>query len=768
MFDSTGTRFDFSVCADIRDAAVLRFSQHTGDAIDINGMTFSFLATPKNGVSSQSLPLEYGVSPGELLLTIPALTAGEYSYELFTTSDTGDTQRIIYGVLTAISSEHAASLTTAASDASLRTLVITVPNIQQSAFSLRWLASSVAQNAAAEAQQSAQHAEQILSSVSEISDKAQAASEAALAALDKLNALDARIAELDGHILSAIVPNPATNTWFICGKNTGYQVSGSPGQSPKLSSSGTWMLYNIETQQWDDTGVSATGEDGHSPYINAAGNWCTWNVLSGQFEDTGLPAAGKNGVNGSSVRRILGHLPLPISGDNCNGGVYYYVRSDAMPAVAATGWISVEFAPAVMDLVINGVSIPNPESLDNLVDYWINAVSSANCGVSMTWNNNSQQFIITALQPGSNGNSITISTSSDYPNSGSLSGGADASPEHYDVYAWLEQGNGGSWVCVGLADDLATAEIYGLVKLGTDTPIPTGTPVGSNADGQMVIPYADYTMPGTMSPSTSDVLSSGGALGLDENKRLLSQPASYGSYGSVKPSTNSIPNTRCIGINDDGSIGVNWASLTSAGVVRLGSQYKQSNPRPYQLGVGATTNHELANNLVYGGALQHITPTGWADKNMPWLSAQMSATPEWFNDQFYLGLVTSPQFGQSQSSGLCLLPATSDRLAGVYLASSLSDTRNNAVPEASTVLNYLETHYYTSKELYSKKEIDETLKQYATVTALTSDYATKKMLQSLSGQVIHHTPSWHGDVILSEEDYEALETIDPLTKYYII
>lgn len=107
-------------------------------------------------------------------------------------------------------------------------------------------------------------------------------------ALGKLNALDARLAEVEGHITSAIVPNPVTNTWWICGSNTGYQVTGDPGKSPRLSAVGTWMIWNVETQEWDDTEISAAGEDGHSPYVNAAGNWCEWSVLAGEYRDTGL------------------------------------------------------------------------------------------------------------------------------------------------------------------------------------------------------------------------------------------------------------------------------------------------------------------------------------------------------------------------------------------------------------------------------------------------------------------------------------------------
>lgn len=177
--------------------------------------------------------------------------------------------------------------------------------------------------------------------------------------------------------------------------------------------------------------------------------------------------------------------------------------------------------------------------------------------------------------------------------------------------------------------------------------------------------------------------------------------ASTTSYGLVRLSTNAQTDSNCVGINADGSLGVTFASLTAAGIIRLGSQHGQSNPKPYIIGIGANANHQLSNNLLFGGALQHMSPTNWSQQGMDWVTDQMASTPEWYNDAYYLGLNTTEQFSQSLS-GLGLKPASTTLLAGVFLANDLSDGRPNAVPTAQQVSN-------VTNAMYTKAEVDAML-----------------------------------------------------------
>ena len=677
MLDFTGTRFDFTVCSGLRETVAIRFFRAgTTEGVDLSGAAFMGRATERMTGTVVDLPVEHGSEKGALYLTVPELRADEFEYELYATDSAGEVQRMLYGTMTAISSEHAASLADSAKQTAQRTLLARLPDEVISPLELRWSGSSVTQKAAQDAADSAREAQEALDEMEQVRKDAEDAVKQAQDALGKLNALDARLAEVEGHITSAIVPNPVTNTWWICGSNTGYQVTGDPGKSPRLSAVGTWMIWNVETQEWDDTEISAAGEDGHSPYVNAAGHWCTWNVLTGEYRDTGLPAAGKDGIDGARVRRIIvpGKDHIPQSGETCNGGFYYYCP-------------------------------------------WYD----------------------------------------------------EANDRHFDVYAWLESDDGsGSWVCVGEANDIATAEIYGLVRLGTDTTVQDGAPVGNDAAGQLSVPHADFTTPGTVRLATADVLAEGGAVGFDAEGRMVAQPAAYGRYGTMKPSANTVPGTWCIGINSDGTAGVNWAGLNSAGVVKLGSKFGQSNPIPYQQGVGATEDHKLANNLVFGGALQHMSPSAWGSKHMDWLDSQMSKTPEWFGDAYYLGLATSGQFTQSQTGGLELQSAAADLLAGVFLASSMTDGRGNAVPGAAMVLEHLDECYYKKEFLFTKEEVNSVLRQYVTKVYADSTFAGKTELDDLSEAVIHKTDEWVGDVVVTEEEYNGMTEHNPKIKYYIV
>lgn len=677
MLDFTGTRFDFTVCSGLRETVAIRFFRAgTTEGVDLSGAAFMGRATERMTGTVVDLPVEHGSEKGALYLTVPELRADEFEYELYATDSAGEVQRMLYGTMTAISSEHAASLADSAKQTAQRTLLARLPDEVISPLELRWSGSSVTQKAAQDAADSAREAQEALDEMEQVRKDAEDAVKQAQDALGKLNALDAKLAEVEGHITSAIVPNPVTNTWWICGSNTGYQVTGDPGKSPRLSAVGTWMIWNVETQEWDDTEISAAGEDGHSPYVNAAGNWCEWSVLAGEYRDTGLPAAGKDGIDGARVRRIIvpGKDHIPQSGETCNGGFYYYCP-------------------------------------------WYD----------------------------------------------------EANDRHFDVYAWLESDDGsGSWVCVGEANDIATAEIYGLVRLGTDTTVQDGAPVGNDAAGQMSVPHADFTTPGTVRLATADVLAEGGAVGFDAEGRMVAQPAAYGRYGTMKPSANTVPGTWCIGINSDGTAGVNWAGLNSAGVVKLGSKFGQSNPIPYQQGVGATEDHKLANNLVFGGALQHMSPSAWGSKHMDWLDSQMSKTPEWFGDAYYLGLATSGQFTQSQTGGLELQSAAADLLAGVFLASSMTDGRGNAVPGAAMVLEHLDECYYKKEFLFTKEEVNSVLRQYVTKVYADSTFAGKTELDDLSEAVIHKTDEWVGDVVVTEEEYNGMTEHNPKIKYYIV
>lgn len=467
------------------------------------------------------------------------------------------------------------------------------------------------------------------------------------------------------------------------------------------------IVINTETGTWWIGGVDtfwpATGEDGQSPYIDGAGHWRYYDATTGLWLDGGA-AQGEDG-----------HSP--------------YIGNDGFWVT----WFNGEW-------VNTGVQAQGSDGLD-----------------------------------GNKVRRIIVPDKDHIPQSGETCNGGfyyycpwydDEENRHFDVYAWLESDDGsGSWVCVGEANDIATAEIYGLVRLGTDTTVQDGAPVGNDASGQMSVPHADYTTPGTVRPATADVLEDGGAVGFDAEGRMVTQAAAYGRYGAMKPSTSSMPGTWCIGINSDGTAGVNWAGLNSAGVVKLGSQFGQSNPIPYQQGVGATEDHKLANNLVYGGALQHMSPSAWGSRHMDWLDSQMSETPQWFGDAYYLGLATSGQFAQSQGRGLELLASSTTLLGGVYLAESLDDERTEAVVIATQVKAL-------AQRLYTKEEVDallavqqETIVSTLKAWVIAQGYDTAVSVNSKLAGYVKTTDSVTEIQALTTEEFNNLDNRDDTTLY---
>lgn len=374
--------------------------------------------------------------------------------------------------------------------------------------------------------------------------------------------------------------------------------------------------------------------------------------------------------------------------------------------------------------------------------------------------------------------------------------------EHeYSVYAWLEQPDGSAaWAYVGEAHDFATAEVAGIVKLATDVCCAEGgAPVANNKHGQMVVPHADYTVPGAVLPSEPKTMGSGAVVGFDEAGRMLVALAQYGRYGAVKPSLADVLNAGddpykcddmqgCTGLMADGSLGVAWAQLNRGGAVRLGSELKEQNPQPYLVGVGATPDHKLANNLLYGGALQHKKPNDWTKDGLDWLKPGKY----WDGDCFYLGLLTSDSFTQSQEKGLELMDAAAHEglLGGVVVAHTVTGSPA-VVPSGKAWVDYV-TGY-----AYSKSHCDTTYetirhaadtweeRSHAQATYETKTAAATREsrldgkislaqaelrgeLNRLSSQKVDKTATWHGDVVLTQAEYNALGSIDPYIKYYIV
>jgi len=138
----------------------------------------------------------------------------------------------------------------------------------------------------------------------------------------------------------------------------------------------------------------------------------------------------------------------------------------------------------------------------------------------------------------------------------------------YDVYAWLERREGAGWVRVKEAYDIATAEVYGLSKLGTDEVHDVGAAVAVNGGGGLVVPVASTVDYGAVKVSSSVVEKFGGGGVYVNNGMLWVNMATQNKPGCVIYSAwGSAPDNFCVGPNTSGWIDVLNAGVNQRGVV---------------------------------------------------------------------------------------------------------------------------------------------------------------------------------------------------------
>lgn len=571
------------------------------------------------------------------------------------------------------------------------------------------------------------------------------AEEYAEVVIEKFNDTDEFIEAFWRDASSVIVPNSATGTWYVGGKDTTMPYRGANGKSPRVTPDGYWETWEWAGDAWDSgswvsTGTQAEGKNGFSPYINGAGYWVYIDPLSGR-QVTGDMAGGRDGIDGVTVRRILvdSYEDIPQSGDTCNGGHYYYV----------SGWKKEVTGSSVVLRVKNWSSSENWGNVDMFVD-------GASGGRFDTLMYESAEKLAKDINSGSyavnaevldemtikftsrSGGDVTF-VSTGEPAPGLLTWDEYENWGGYNVYAWLESDGVGSWVLVGLANDLATAEVYGLMKYGTDKVVGYGAPLGRNVNGQATVPVADLSLPGAVRPTTQidplkDDPDAGGGTHMGSSGKMLVDKATPKLYGAMMHSYGSRiddgPN--CVGVRADGKTDVVWATLNQGGATRLGSYIGQVANRPYILSVGAiddpdrpSDKYKLANNLMVGGAVKHGTKGEWSS----WMNGH-GFDFSGLKDGYYLGIHTSKSFKQSTAGGLELMPATDELLGGVKVMETLGS--GTAVPTGTAVVDYLDEHYYTKAEVYTQAETVAQIRAVVpdVVSGMLASYATKSWTQN--------------------------------------
>lgn len=714
MRADVGKELNLSVIGGAGDVIALRPLDENEQRIETAGKTFyAELRDAETDKKVGSVGVTYTESR-DVVLTLPEMGVGQYMLVVEMSASSGARERFVSGWVTYM--EPSALVKPKVDSSPDRLIGVMMDGERRRAV---WYHTTAAEVYAERAEKAAETAERVQGEIEAVLDEAveeateraeaaavKAAASAASAKADAASAkadrqaIEVKFQETDDFIdgfydvaLRVIVPNQTTGTWWIGGRDSKQPFQGKQGYSPQISTSGYWLVWKDGQVVESDT--RAMAEDGFSPYIDSAGYWVYVDPLTGQV-GRGPLAAGKDGLDGTAVRRILvdSYEDIPQEGETCHGGVYYYVRGDSendgeSVDIHITNWSSWLLYFTYADGVSG--SLGGYRNMDSLVN-------DVNTG-SYSFTAEKVDDNVVRLHPKQGTMSVQVGFGCRV-----LAGGA------YVVYAWLEQGETGGWVRVGLANDLATAEVHGLVKLGTNRPVVFGAPVGNDENGNMRVSAASYTEYGVVKPSNSSINSNGGKISMSSDGMLFADGATTREKGVVQLSCGeTIPDADDnIGLRADGKIGVRRATLDEFGSVRLGSKLQQVANIPYLLSVGSITDEtrpgdtgKLANNLLLGGALQHGTATHWTSGGRVDIDGINSAGLT--SGVYYMGLYTSSSFRQSEADGLELKEATTTLLGGVKKQTTLSS--GGTVPTGSAVLNYLNENYYTKGKTYTRSEL---------------------------------------------------------------
>ena len=409
-----------------------------GAEIDMRFCTFSGSVRDNKG---QETELQVSLQEGTqnvILAAIPALEEGEYDWALSCTYDNGTSDVLISGILGVFWSNLRISEQVAAS-----------PN-RRCVF--RWAGESVS----AQWQQS------------NYIDQALKETDNALEEVNKgVQIVQSFIALFENKFSSAVYVDPNTGHLIIGGK---------------------------------DSGVKVPGDNGKSPYIDNLGHWQFWDEVNSKWVDGG-PANGRDGRDGTSIKRVLVERfeDIPQSGDTCNGGYLYYVPTPASSYTAYKGEkVIVKIVGEYTEegntgMSFNGMQVYVKQTGEGWKEDLVYSVNQMYSPISdmdyslyyegynapFSWYGKLIDDNTLELTASANGAEVTV-----YPDSELF---VLSNAGTYMVYAWVE---GSGWVRVDEKQDIATDDIYGLMKYGTDAVIEGGAPVGKDAEGRATVSAA--------------------------------------------------------------------------------------------------------------------------------------------------------------------------------------------------------------------------------------------------------------------------------------
>lgn len=679
---------------------------------DVHGEPFSaaayagFHGRLRNETTGEEVELAAGVSSlGENVLELgfPALGAGTWKYEVWATTDGGTEDRFIIGIYTTLDAVVPHSET--ADTPYTATLVVGEDN---AVISAQFHATTEAQLWAQQAEasvgkidealdnlddnirgrveriigectdESAENAARAAQSAQDASGSATSAAGSAEAAAASATAAAGSASAAQGYAAETDENVRVANAFLAEWRTNVYTLIW-------VGDNGHWYVGLRGSEHSIDTGIEARGESGRSPIIGTDKCWWVWNLETESYECTGVAAVPEDGK--SPYINSLGH----------------WVQWDA-----ASG-----------EYVDTGVRAQGKDGL------------------------NGTQIV-----------RLLVDTYEDIPTEGPTCCGGyyyyvpleePTETAFYAEYAWIESAGGtAGWVRVGEVNDIAASNVYGLVKLAMDAIVVNGAPVGVTEYGQLGVPSAGTTIPGAVKLSVHDQVSNDLAnIGMRADGKIAVVKGDYSRAGVVQLSSGETDtetaDMRNIALTNTGRIVARRATRVRFGTVKLGSDMSTLNPIPYQHGISCTTVGELANNLLYSGAIQHRKRASWIATGSG-LAQELAerfepdASGSYFNStDFYMGLLTTDSFTQNAVNGLTLEHATDELLGGVTLG-SVSSGAEDSVPTGSTVYTYLQENYFDKGYIEGNYWTSAQIQEWAANTPVTDVWVQGK-LNELEAQV---------------------------------
>ncbi len=807
---STGTMFNFSVAAGIAEVIKIKvgFAGEI-DGLNVSDATFRFSYRAEGGDIAYAT-VEHGEEDGSLYLHLPSVGSGEYQYVLEYVDSLGRNGVLLCGILTAISRAVADAISEVANAAEVRVLEVTAGGLHGGPLELRWCASSVASKYAEDARAAADKAEAAAGLAGGYSDDVLATLRLAQAFMDSFNAA----------LMNAI--SVKDNYLYVGGKSTGHYLKGNDGVTPHIGLDGCWYAG---TKKLSDE--SAFGKDGITPHITADGYWAF-----GDYKSPVL-AEGKDGLSGDAIRFILvdSYADIPQSGDTCNGGYRYLVKKESWALIgdaSANGsgeWSGWKIPAYEMPSEFNRLKVPGALNQNSTPVYLLVRTEGGevlgvsanaktwnvgdvvtwefsepvkvpnNCVVDMflrktneasTGNLQDDRIKMKSILNGNEGNCKVFFDGEPYgPRTPYLLAYGAGYAEQYDIYAWVENQGSASWVRIDKTNQIANSRVYGLMKYATEMTVNGGAPVGQNADGQASVPIANPALPGAVLPSSTATESDGGRTHVGSDNKLYVDYANPSIPGVGKTSyTLTVEDTATVGMTADGKYAVPRADVRQWGCCRIGTVIRQTNGAPYIIpmgraadglterpdGGGGDISGQLMMNTLYGGAIRTYGKVEWE----AWLPQGLDYGSIYDNSNA-VGLVTSVQFQQTAAVGLELLAATTETLAGVYIARGKDDDRPAAVVAAATLRNvettireWVEDNFCKQDNVVTDTSLAQSLNSYLTKSKASSTYVGKTDFDELSKNVMLKSEFMPCKMV-TEEEYNALgDKLDENVAYIVV